>query len=151
MLINFAELKLTCPPIALQNSSHFIRVNINENRAINIVKGANNFCSILFFDNALLTVLNKKNANIDHLINDKILFSKCKLIYPASTNTINIKMRFRTIEIVSNLYISLSDFNLPPQTILYGITFTIIHTCKTKNIESNINSPACEIFSILSD
>jgi hypothetical protein len=52
--------------------------------------------------------------------------------YPALNNKMMIKKPFTRMEMDSKTYISLSFFNLPPQVILYGITFINIKKWKSK-------------------
>src|SRR6059058_877145 len=53
------------------------------------------------------------------------------------------------MEKISKRYISLSDFNLPPQTSLYGIIFDRMTRCNIKSSESNDKRPTCAIVVII--
>lgn len=107
-------------------SRQFVKAKINEKNVKRIVIGVNSFCSILFFEIALPNVLNRNRAVIIHKIIVIILWGKSMAKKFDCSNIMNRKNIFIEIDTVCERYISLSDFNLPPQTKLYGMIFNTI-------------------------
>jgi hypothetical protein len=119
----------------------FDNAKTNENIVRRIVIGVNSLCSNLFFDKILPMVLNAKNIVIIHTIIAVIVFEKLIIQTFECTNIENRKIMFIIIDIISKRYISLSDFNRLPQTILLGISFRIMQKCSTNKNERIINIP----------
>jgi len=100
---------------SIQLQNQFDKAKINENIVKSIVTGVNTLCSILFFDMAFPNVFNKKSPVISHNAYVIIFLGISMDITSACTKITITNIRLMMIEKISKRYISLSDFNLPPQ------------------------------------
>lgn len=98
------------------------RITSNEITST-IVSGAKIICSILLFDFKFPTVLTKYKTVMIH---KEMVIGRCGTAMPkqpAFANSTIVNSIVIIMDTVSNRYICLSDFILPPQTILYGTNF----------------------------
>jgi hypothetical protein len=130
------------------SSIQFANAKINENTARSIVTGVNSRCSSLFFEIAFPNVFNRNNPVISHNAYVIIFLGISIAKKFACTRIIITNTEFIKMEKISNRYISLSVFNLPPQTRLYGIIFNRIRKCNKRNRDSKIKSPSCAMLTM---
>jgi hypothetical protein len=86
-------------------------------------------------------VFNRNRPVISHKAYVIILFGILIVKKSAWARITIINIEFIKIEKISKRYISLFDFNLPPQIILYGIIFNRMIKCNKRSNESKIKSP----------
>ena len=101
---------------------------MSENTDKRSVIGVNKRCSNLFLENTFPTVFSANKAVIVHKITVIALFGKSIAIVFACTKIVNRKKQLMLMETSSKRSISRSDFNRPPQTMVYGITFATTKT-----------------------
>ena len=119
--------------------------------ARSIVIGVNINRSILFFEITFPNVFNRNKPVISHKAYVIIFFGILLIQKSACAKITKMKSAFNKIEKISKRYISLLDFNLPPQIRLYGIIFSRMMTCNKRNKESKIKSPNCAVLIILGE
>ena len=116
--------------------------------ARSIVIGVKINRSILFFEMAFPNVFNRNKPVISHKAYVIIFFGILIIQKSAWAKITIMKSAFNKIEKISKRYISLFDFNLPPQIRWYGIIFSRIMKCNNRNKVSRIKSPNCAVLII---
>jgi hypothetical protein len=99
-------------------SRQFVNAKIIKNTVKIMVIGVKSRLSILFFEVMFPMVLNKNKKDIAQSIIVITFLWRLKFRTPACIKITNRKNEFMEIENISKRYISVSDFSLPPQTIL---------------------------------
>lgn len=119
----------------------FVKAKISESIVKILVIGVKNLCSNLFLEAPFPIVFNANRVTMIQNIVVRAILGKSNVKMLAWTKTTNRKNEFIKMDTVSKRYISLSDFNRFPQTIVYGMILTKTKICKIKKRERTIINP----------